>query len=413
MSHTTLTPQRERWLLLTLAGIQFTYILDFMVMMPLGPQFTRLFDISDAQFGALVSAYTFSAGASGLAASAYLDRFDRKRLLVVLYTLFALSTMGCALAMTYGQFFVARVGAGLFGGVLSALIQTILADVVPFERRGRAMGVVMSSFSVSTVAGVPLGLYLAAAFSWHAPFWLVVGLCGVFGAMAYWTVPQLRAHLDHPDRHSVWGEIVATVQERNHQWSFAFTMVSILTGFMIIPYITIYLETNLAVSNRDIPLLYLAGGAATLVSARWIGVLSDRLGKRYMYERLAALVGIPLFTLTLMPPAPFWVLTLVYVLFFVIVSGRMIPSMAVVSAAANPRRRGTFMAISGALQSFAMGLAALVGGLLIGRSADGQVTGYWITALLGTLASFASVWLIRRIQVPEGKGPISAPKIDT
>lgn len=413
MSHTTLTPQRERWLLLTLAGIQFTYILDFMVMMPLGPQFTRLFDISDAQFGALVSAYTFSAGASGLAASAYLDRFDRKRLLVVLYTLFALSTMGCALAMTYGQFFVARVGAGLFGGVLSALIQTILADVVPFERRGRAMGVVMSSFSVSTVAGVPLGLYLAAAFSWHAPFWLVVGLCGVFGAMAYWTVPQLRAHLDHPDRHSVWGEIVATVQERNHQWSFAFTMVSILTGFMIIPYITIYLETNLAVSNRDIPLLYLAGGAATLVSARWIGVLSDRLGKRYMYERLAALVGIPLFTLTLMPPAPFWVLTLVYVLFFVIVSGRMIPSMAVVSAAANPRRRGTFMAISGALQSFAMGLAALVGGLIIGRSADGQVTGYWITALLGTLASFASVWLIRRIQVPEGKGPISAPKIGT
>ena len=413
MSHTTLTPQRERWLLLTLAGIQFTYILDFMVMMPLGPQFTRLFDISDAQFGALVSAYTFSAGASGLAASAYLDRFDRKRLLVVLYTLFALSTMGCALAMTYGQFFVARVGAGLFGGVLSALIQTILADVVPFERRGRAMGVVMSSFSVSTVAGVPLGLYLAAAFSWHAPFWLVVGLCGVFGAMAYWTVPQLRAHLDHPDRHSVWGEIVATVRERNHQWSFAFTMVSILTGFMIIPYITIYLETNLAVSNRDIPLLYLAGGAATLVSARWIGVLSDRLGKRYMYERLAALVGIPLFTLTLMPPAPFWVLTLVYVLFFVIVSGRMIPSMAVVSAAANPRRRGTFMAISGALQSFAMGLAALVGGLIIGRSADGQVTGYWITALLGTLASFASVWLIRRIQVPEGKGPISAPKIDT
>jgi predicted MFS family arabinose efflux permease len=413
MSHTTLTPQRERWLLLTLAGIQFTYILDFMVMMPLGPQFTRLFDISDAQFGALVSAYTFSAGASGLAASAYMDRFDRKRLLVVLYTLFALSTMGCALAMTYGQFFVARVGAGLFGGVLSALIQTILADVVPFERRGRAMGVVMSSFSVSTVAGVPLGLYLAAAFSWHAPFWLVVGLCGVFGAMAYWTVPQLRAHLDHPDRHSVWGEIVATVQERNHQWSFAFTMVSILTGFMIIPYITIYLETNLAVSNRDIPLLYLAGGAATLVSARWIGVLSDRLGKRYMYERLAALVGIPLFTLTLMPPAPFWVLTLVYVLFFVIVSGRMIPSMAVVSAAANPRRRGTFMAISGALQSFAMGLAALVGGLIIGRSADGQVTGYWITALLGTLASFASVWLIRRIQVPEGKGPISAPKIGT
>jgi predicted MFS family arabinose efflux permease len=410
MSHTSLPPQRERWLLLTLAGIQFTYILDFMVMMPLGPQFTRLFAISDAQFGALVSAYTFSAGASGLAASAYLDRFDRKRLLLVLYALFALSTMGCALAGSYGQFFAARVGAGVFGGVLSALIQTILADVVPFERRGRAMGVVMSSFSVSTVAGVPLGLYLAAAFSWHAPFWLVVGLCGLFGVMAHVTVPQLRGHLDHPDQHSVWGEIVATLSERNHQWSFAFTMVSILTSFMVIPYITIYLETNLGVSNREIPLLYLAGGAATLISARWIGVTSDRLGKRLVYERLALWVGVPLFTLTLMPPAPFWVLTLVYVLFFVIVSGRMIPSMAIVSAAANPRRRGTFMAISGALQSLSMGLAALVGGLIIGRSADGQVTGYWITALLGTLASFASVWLVRRIQLPQGTGPRELPK---
>ena len=410
MSHTSLPPQRERWLLLTLAGIQFTYILDFMVMMPLGPQFTRLFAISDAQFGALVSAYTFSAGASGLAASAYLDRFDRKRLLLVLYTLFALSTMGCALAGSYSQFFAARVGAGVFGGVLSALIQTILADVVPFERRGRAMGVVMSSFSVSTVAGVPLGLYLAAAFSWHAPFWLVVGLAALFGVMAYFAVPQLRGHLDHPDRHSVWGEIVATVSERNHQWSFAFTMVSILTSFMVIPYITIYLETNLGVSNRQIPLLYLAGGAATLISARWIGVTSDRLGKRLVFERLAVLVGLPLFTLTLMPPAPFWVLTLVYVLFFVIVTGRMIPSMAIISAAANPRRRGTFMAISGALQSFSMGLAALVGGLIIGRSPDGLVTGYWITALLGTLASFASVWLVRRIRLPEGTGPRELPK---
>ena len=147
-----------------------------------------------------------------------------------------------------------------------------------------------------------------------------------------------------------------------------------------------------------------------MISARWIGVTSDRLGKRLVFERLAVLVCLPLFTLTLMPPAPFWVLTLVYVLFFVIVTGRMIPSMAIVSAAANPRRRGTFMAISGALQSFSMGLAALVGGLIIGRSPDGLVTGYWITALLGTLASFASVWLVRRIQLPEGTGPRELPK---
>lgn len=148
-------------MLLTLAGIQFTHILDFMIMMPLGPQLTQLFAITDAQFGLLVSAYTLSAGASGLLASTYIDRFGRKRLLLVLYGLFGLATLACGLAPTYGTLMVARILAGTFGGVLSALSQTIVADVVPFERRGRAMGIVMTSFSVSTVAGVPLGLILA------------------------------------------------------------------------------------------------------------------------------------------------------------------------------------------------------------------------------------------------------------
>ena len=159
---TVLSPRRELWLLITLAGIQFTNILDFMIMMPLGPALTSLFQISDAQFGMLVSAYTLAAGASGLAASTYIDRFDRKRLLLTLYGLFALSTLACGLAPTYGSLMAARVAAGVFGGVLSALGQTIVGDVIPFERRGRAMGIIMTSFSLSTVAGVPLGLYLAA-----------------------------------------------------------------------------------------------------------------------------------------------------------------------------------------------------------------------------------------------------------
>jgi predicted MFS family arabinose efflux permease len=165
-----LTPRRERWMLLTLAGIQFTHILDFMIMMPLGPQLTALFGIGDAQFGLLVSAYTLSAGLSGLMAATYIDRFSRKNLLLTLYVLFGVATLACGLAPDYGGLLLARIAAGLFGGVLSALTQTIVADVIPFERRGRAMSVVMTSFSVSTVAGVPAGLLLAAFFDWHVPF---------------------------------------------------------------------------------------------------------------------------------------------------------------------------------------------------------------------------------------------------
>ena len=404
-----MTPTRERWLMLTLAGVQFTHILDFMVMMPLGPQFTKVFDISDAQFGALVSAYTFAAGLSGLMASAYLDRFDRKRLLLVLYGAFTLATMACALSETYSQFMVARIAAGLFGGVLSALSQTIIADVVPFERRGRAMGIVMSSFSVSTVAGVPIGLYLAANLSWHAPFWLVVALSLVFMGVAALAMPKLDAHLHQPgERSSMLGGIVATVRETNHLWAFLFTGLSVMTGFMVIPYITIYVESNVGIPSTDIPGLYLIGGLATLISARVIGVLADKRGKVWIYQRLNWLVWIPLFAMTLMPKGtPLWAVAVVYVLFFVIVSGRMIPGSAIMASAANPKRRGTFMALSGASQSLAMALGAVLGGLLISRDANGMVVGYWHAAVAGLGLAALSLWVLKRVHMhtlsPESK----------
>ncbi|NQW94305.1 MAG: MFS transporter, partial [Polaromonas sp.] len=195
---TSLSPKRELWVLLTLAGIQFTHIVDFMVMMPLGPQFTQLFNISDAQFGLLVSSYTFAAGASGLLASLYVDRFSRKKLLLSLYLLFALATLACGLAPTYDALMVARIAAGAFGGVLAALAQTIVADVVPYERRGRAMGIVMSSFALASVAGVPTGLILAAHFNWHMPFFAIAGVSALLAMGAWVTLPPLAEHLQTP-----------------------------------------------------------------------------------------------------------------------------------------------------------------------------------------------------------------------
>ncbi len=167
---THLSPKRERWLLFTLAGIQFTSVLDFMIMMPLGPQLTELFGISAGEFGFLVSAYTFSAGLSGLLASTYIDRFGRKRMMLTLYPLFGAAALACSLAPSYGWLILARVASGFFGGVLMAISQTIVAEVIPFDRRGRAMSLVMTSFSVATVAGVPLALFLVAHFNWNAHF---------------------------------------------------------------------------------------------------------------------------------------------------------------------------------------------------------------------------------------------------
>jgi predicted MFS family arabinose efflux permease len=406
MTH-ALSLRRERWLLLTLAGIQFTHILDFMIMMPLGPQFTRLFGITDAQFGLLVSAYTLAAGVSGLVASTYIDRFGRKRLLLTLYSLFGLATLACGLAPTYGALMVARVAAGVFGGVLSALSQTIVADVIPFERRGRAMGVVMTSFSVSTVAGVPLGLVLATHLSWHAPFIGIAGLCALLALGAAWTLPVLDGHLRH--RHaSVFGGIRQVLADANHLKAFAMSALMMFTGFTVIPYITIYMQANAGLQTQQIPYVYLCGGVFTLVTARLVGRMTDRRGKVPVFRALAVAVTVPMLATTLVRDVPLWVLLLVSSLFFVVMSGRMIPGMAIVTAAAQPQRRGTFMTLNASVQSAAMGLAAVAGGLIIGRDAQGQVQHYWVVGLVGASASLGAAWLAGRLVLHGAPGSADA-----
>lgn len=401
-----LSPRRELWLLLTLAGIQFTHILDFMIMMPLGPQFRDLFGISDAQFGLLVSAYTLAAGVSGLLASTYIDRFGRKRLLLALYVLFGLATLACGLAPSYALLMVARIAAGFFGGVLSAICQTIVADVVPFERRGRAMGVVMTSFSVSTVAGVPLGLFLAAHFSWHAPFFGIAALCAVLTGLAVATLPRLDAHMQG-ERHSTLGGLALVLADRNHQRAFLFTALLMSAGFTVIPYITLFMQANAGIRAEQIPYIYLCGGVATLFSARLFGRMTDRLGKVPTFRWIAGAAAVPLLGITLAAGWPLAAVLLVTTALFMFQSGRMIPGMAIVTSAAQPRLRGTFMTLNASVQSAAMGVASFIGGQLIGRDAQGMVTHYWVAALVGVGASVLAIWLAPRL-VLHG-APAAAP----
>jgi predicted MFS family arabinose efflux permease len=399
MTQAQLSLRRERWLLITLAGIQFTHILDFMIMMPLGPQLTRLFGISDAQFGLLVSAYTLSAGISGLVATTYVDRFGRKRLLLVLYTLFALATLACGLAPGYGFLMAARVAAGVFGGVLSAVSQTIVADVVPFERRGRAMGIVMSAFSVSTVAGVPASLWLANLSDWHAPFFGIALMSGLLVVAAALSMPALDQHLHTPRSGGVWRGVGQVLADPNHQRAFAFSALLMFTGFTVIPFITIYMQANVGLVDEQIPYVYLVGGAATLFTARLFGRMTDHHGKVRTFTWLALSVTVPIMVTTLLPRVPLWVVLIVSTSLFVCLSGRMIPGMALVASAADPARRGTFMVLNAAVQSAAMGAASLIGGLIISRDAAGQVERYGWTGVIGCLASLGAIVLARRLRL--------------
>ncbi|MEN9900295.1 MAG: Purine efflux pump PbuE [Pseudomonadota bacterium] len=398
-----LTPKRERWLLLTLASIQFTSVLDFMIMMPLGPQLTELFGISASEFGFLVSAYTFSAGLSGLLAATYIDRFGRKRMMLTLYPLFGAAALACSFAPTFAWLMVARVASGFFGGVLMALSQTIVAEVIPFERRGRAMGVVMTSFSVATVAGVPLALFLASHFNWHAPFLAIALMVSVCALGAAKTLPSLKGHLAaHPVGDSapnMLANLRLVLVDPNHLRAYAMSASMVFAGFAVIPYIALYLQGNAGFKPEQIPYVYLTGGICTLISARLIGHWSDRAGKAYAFRRLALLMPLPLLAMTLSADLPMVGVLLVSSVLFVVMSGRMIPGMALIGAAADPRRRGSFMTLNSAVQSLAMGLAALVGGQILGRDGNGHLTHYWIAALLGGGASLLSFVLASKLRL--------------
>jgi predicted MFS family arabinose efflux permease len=390
---------RERLLLWCLAAVNFTHIVDFMVMMPLGPQLTTLFHLTDAQFGLLVSAYSLAAGVSGLMASMVIDRFERKRALLTMYAGFALATLACGMAGSYASLMAARVAAGVFGGVLGALVQTIVGDAVPFERRGQAMGVVMSAFSLSTVAGVPLSLWMASRWGWHTPFFAiaVVSLLILLGAWRW--VPLLRGHLSGVSAQPPILQLRLVLGEVNHWRAFTLSMLTLVGSFSIIPYITIYTTSNAGLHQDQVPYVYLAGGLATLFTSRLWGVLSDRWGKVLTFRVVSALAVLPMMALTHLPVVPVPLLLVVTTAFFVFVSGRMVPGMALLTAAPQPALRGSFMSVNGALQSAAMGLAAWLGGVMISRTPDGLVEGYGRAGWFAFASTVLMLWWVGRLRL--------------
>jgi predicted MFS family arabinose efflux permease len=394
-----LTPRRELLLLFSLAGIQFTHIVDFMIMMPLGPQLTELFGITLAEFGLLVSAYTVAAGMSGLFATTFVDRFDRRRLLLSLYVMFALTTVACGFAPTYAWLMVARIASGFFGGVLNTMSQTIIGDVIPFSRRGRATGIVMTSFSVATVAGVPAGLLFANLWGWHFAFFGIGLLCLLVGILAHFSVPKLDAHVAHAKEKHIFHAMGEVLREVNHRNALMLSATMMFAAFTIIPYITLYLQTNLIMTPAEIPWLYFCGGVVTLFSGRWVGGVTDRIGKRQTFQRAVLFSILPMFAVTLLVPVALpWVLLVTTSLFFAM-NARMIPGMALLTSAANPKYRGTFLSLNGAVQSFAMGVAAWVGGLLLHREPSGHVSQYWLCAIVATAASLLAFQLAKKIEM--------------
>ena len=373
VEHHALSPPRESATLIALAAVQFTHVLDFMIMLPLGPQLMRAFDLTPAQFTHLVAAYGLAAALSGFAGGFFLDRIDRKRALVFVYAGFGLATLACALAPTHSALLAARLIAGAFGGISGSLVTAMIGDIIPPTRRGRAMSYVMSAFPLASVLGVPLGLTLAGWFDWHAPFYLLAGCSAFILALALFALPNIRTAIKN---HQPIRQMRDIVTSGIHLRAFAVTCFLVMAGGCIIPFLAPSFVINYGLAESDLPKLYAIGGIAAFISATIVGRLSDRLDRLHLLAGITFFAAVVVLILTNLETATFPVAAALMASFMVTMSSRFAPAMAMVTDAVSPRYRGGFMSVNSALQQASGGLANLLAGVFITTGAGGRLVGF-------------------------------------
>jgi len=378
--------------------------------MPLNPQLSEIFQINQQQFSLLVSAYTFSAFASGLIAAFFVDGFDRKKVLLFGYTGFILGTFGCAFAPTYELLMLARVVAGLFGGLIAAQVLSIVGDNFNYERRATAMSFLTAAFSAASVIGVPFGLYLATLTSWHAPFLFVGGMGMIIAVLVIRYVPSMTHHLTLK-QHKATDAFVNVFKSKLQQRALLLSVIMMLGHFSIIPFIAKYMVSNVGFSNYDVSLVYLIGGGATIFTAPVIGIVADRKGKFPVFAIFCLLCLIPIFLITNMPAISIYLALAVTTIFFIFVSGRMIPMQAMVTSVVTPQQRGGFMSINSSLIQLGSGLAALIAGSIIAETPDHKIIHYEYVGYMGMAATLICIFIARGLKpVSETVQPVPSEK---
>jgi predicted MFS family arabinose efflux permease len=373
VEHHALSPGRERATLLTLGAVQFTHILDFMIMMPLGAKLMDVFHITPAQFTYLVASYGLAAGVSGLVGGFFLDRFDRKRALIFLYVGFGVATLACALAPTHHALLLARLAAGAFGGLAGSMVNAMVADIVPPERRGRAMTFVVAAFPVASVLGVPLGLFLAEEFNWHAPFFLLAGCSVVVLALAAMALPPIRTAVED---HKPLQQMREIVSRGVHLRAFAVGAVLVMAGGTLIPFIAPSFIANVGLDPRlELPTTYMVGGIATALSTPLVGWLSDHMDRLKLLAIMSVLASAVAIVITHLGHTSVFFASAMMALFMVTMSGRFSPAMTMVTNAVDARYRGGFMSVNAALQQAASAGANVLAGVFITRTPGGQLLG--------------------------------------
>jgi predicted MFS family arabinose efflux permease len=384
---------RAEWgILFVFVAIQFTHIVDFVIIMPLGDRLRREMEITTNQFGTVIAMYAWAAGIASLISSFVMDRFDRKSTLLVMYAGFAVSTLVCGLSPNFEWLLVSRTLAGAFGGVAAVALMSSIGDVFPPEKRGRAAGAVISAFAVASIIGLPIGLKLASAFGRAAPFIALAGLSAIVWLIAMIRLPAIRGHLDAKRRHPI-EEFIAVIREPNHLRGFAFTFFLILGTFTVASFIAVVYCSQNGWGEDQLFYLYMASGVLTLFGTNLVGRFADRLPRLPLFRALGFGALVLAIVIGFSTTVPLWAATLAIALFMTCAAGRMVPAQAMLLGAAAPAVRGAFMSLNTAVQHFATGVAPTIAGAILVEDADRKLNGFWMVGLVSAAAAGVSLIL--------------------
>lgn len=363
----------QKFVIAILAFLQFTIILDFMILSPLGAILMPALKINPGQFGTVVSAYAVSAALSGLLTAGFADKFDRKKLLLFFYCGFILGTLLCGLASTYEFLLGARIVTGLFGGVIGSIVFAILTDLFPIHHRGRVMGILQTSFAASQVLGLPVGLYLSNVWGWHMPFIMIVVISVLAGFFIFKYLKPIDEHLKLQVDKKAYEHLLHTLNVPRYLLSFGTTALVSLGGYMIMPFSSAFTVNNLGIHQDQLPMIYLITGAASILIGPLVGRASDRFGKfnTFIFGSFLSMVMVLIYTHLGVTSLP--MVILVNTIMFIGIFSRMIPSQALMSVIPSAASRGAFMSVGASLQQLAGGVGSVVAGMIVVQESSGMI----------------------------------------
>ncbi len=394
----------RKFILYLLALINFTHIVDSMLIMPLGDIFINEFKINSSEYSILVSGYSFAAFVSSLLGIVFIDRFSRKRSLITMYLGFSIGTLLCAYTNGYYELLFLRIFTGFFGGIIGALILSVISDLYLFKERGAAIGILFMSFSAASALGVPIGIYLAGESEWKLPFKLI----GIFGliisGIIYVVFPEMKDHLENKSKKIEVGTIFRNIfKDTNQVNALIAGFVLVMAHFVIIPFISPYMITNVGLSQNDIAVQFFFGGAATVISSQIIGKSTDKRGVMKVFVIVLFLSFIPTILITNLGASSLVLATVITTAFFIFATGRMISPNTIITAAAGPNNRGSFMSVKSALQQLAVGLSAFISGQIMYLNKEtGVYENYNYVGYLSIILGIWVVFLLRKIKVAQG-----------